>query len=188
MRPTSASRGLAVPSPAGRPDNTARWLATWRSGAWRISGAQIGREECAVASVAWGQASSARRLRTGERLKMLPKRGDFAPFREDALQWNQALESVQAGRIHPVLLTFSESRNCSQSDYPARGDADDSAGGQEAAQRHENKGEDSSLHDVNGGQGAYESWVIGYPLVNARKQLIPQMRGTGFRFAYCPTR
>jgi hypothetical protein len=97
-----------------------------------------------VAFVAWGQASSGRRLRTGERLKMLPKRGEFAPFAEDALQWNQALEPLQAGQVHPVLLTFSASRNCSRSDYPARGADDDSEGGRKPAQRHENKGEDCS--------------------------------------------
>jgi hypothetical protein len=69
------------------------------------------------------------------RLKMLPKRGEFAPFADDALQWNQALESLQAGQVHPVLLTFNESRIGSQFDYPARCDDDDSKGGWKPAQR-----------------------------------------------------
>jgi hypothetical protein len=92
---------------------------------------------------------------------MLPKRGEFAPFREDALQWNQALESLQAGQIHPVLLTFGESKNCSQSDYPAQGADGYSMGGQEPAQRHENRGEDCSLGEVTAGRGPFGNWVIG---------------------------
>ena|SRR5208283_1977682 len=73
------------------------------------------------------------------------------------LQWNQALEFLQAGQIHPVLLTFSASRNCSQSDYPARGADDDSENGHEPAQRHKNKGEDFPRGCVIG-----ENLALGY--------------------------
>jgi len=55
------------------------------------------------------------------------------------------------------LLTFSASRNCSRSDYPARGTDEDSVAGREPAQRHENRGGDYSLGEVNAGPGAFEN-------------------------------
>jgi hypothetical protein len=69
-----------------------------------------------------------------------PKWDKFVPLFDDALLWNQALESLFVGRFCPTLDLSAESRNCSQSNYPARGTDDDSEGGREPAQGHENKG------------------------------------------------
>jgi hypothetical protein len=102
----------------------------------------------------------------------------FVPLFEVALQWNQALESLFVGQLCPTLDPSVESRNCSQSDYPARGADDDSEGGREPAHRHENRGEDFSRGCVN-----EEERVLGYSnRVTSRPRLRFQFRG----FVACP--
>jgi hypothetical protein len=90
------------------------------------------------------------------------KRGEFAPFAEDALQWNQALEPLQAGQNHPVLVTFSALRNCSRSDNPHEALMATLRVGRNQRNAMKTSAEDCWLGGVVAGRNASGNWVIGY--------------------------